>query len=219
MAKYLIHSCEKRKWYVDKYLVPSLLNQGIKRENVLVYNDNAKQGNLRAYMASSEMIQTTESGTWHLQDDIIISKNFRRVTEEFDKGLVCGFCNTYSKDMPIGIHLTKDMWYSFPCIRIPNHILKEFIEWLKSAPTQNRYRAYIEANKFDDSLFRFFMLYRYPDMIIHNLYPNLVDNIDYLLGGSIINYQRDSNPNSLYFVEPELIEDLQRKLQYTSVHT
>lgn len=213
MAKYLIHSCEKRKWYVDEYLVPSMLKQGIKRENVLVYNDNAKQGNLRSYMASSEMIDTTDYGTWHLQDDVIISTDFRKVTETYDKGVVCGFCNSYSKELPIGICLTRDMWYSFPCIRIPNHILKEFIDWLKTSVTQTKYKAYIEANKFDDTLFRIFMLSHYADMIVHNLYPNIVDNVDYLLGGSLINYQRTDSPNSLYFVEPELIEELKRKMQ------
>ena len=217
MTKYLIHCCEKRKWYVDKYLIPSMLEQGIERDNILVYNDAAKQGNLKSFIISADLVKDTSYGTWHLQDDIIISKSFKAITEEYDKGIVCGFCNTYSKEMPIGICLTRNMWYSFPCIRIPNYTLKDFICWITSAQIQNRYKAYIEANKFDDTLFRFFMMDRYPNMIVHNIYPNIVDNVDYLLGGSIINYQRTDDPNSIYFAEPELVEELKRKLYKTNL--
>jgi glutamate/tyrosine decarboxylase-like PLP-dependent enzyme len=50
------------KWYVDNYLIPSMLEQGIQREDILVYNDNAKLGNLRAFIASADMVEQT-SGT------------------------------------------------------------------------------------------------------------------------------------------------------------
>ena len=218
MTKYLIHSCEKRKWYVDQYLVPSMVEQGIDRDNILVYNDAAKQGNLKSFIKSADLVKDASYGTWHLQDDIIISSSFKEFTEEYDNGLVCGFCNTYSSEMPIGICLTRNMWYSFPCIRIPNYILKDFINWIATAEIQNKYKAYIEANKFDDTLFRFFMMAKYPNMIVHNLCPNIVDNVDYLLGGSLINYRKkDCNVNSLYFAEPELIEELSGKLHKTNL--
>lgn len=219
MAKYLIHACPKRIDYVNDYLVPSMLRQGIEKENILIYNDEKKLGNLRAFKASSELVCHEISGTWHLQDDVIISSKFREVTETYDKGVVCGFCNVFSKDLPIGIRLMRDMWYSFPCIRIPNNVLKQFVQWLNYPDTQTTYRYYIEANKFDDTLFRKFMTTKYPDKIVHNLCPNIVDNVDYLLGGSIINYTRDKekNVNSIYYNEQKEkaeFEDAYRKSVY-----
>lgn len=208
MAKYLIHTCAKRKWYVEQFLLPSMLKQGISRENILIYNDGAKEGCLKSFLASSEYITSATYGTWHLQDDIIISSKFKQITEEFDSGIVCGFCSYYSENVPLGIRPINDLWYSFPCIRIPNNILKEFVNWVKSPGTQTKYKAYIEQNKFVDTLFRIFVTSYYPNRLVHNIYPNIVDNIDYLLGGSTINYEREKLPVSLYFSEKNLIEEL-----------
>lgn len=216
MAKYLIHCCEKRKWYVDKFLVPSMLKQGINQDDILIYNDTLKQGNLKSFIKSAELLANKDFGTWHLQDDIIISSKFKEMTEKYDTGIVCAFCNNYSGDLPMGIRPVRDMWYSFPCIRIPNYILRDFISWLVSPSVQSKYRAYIEANKFDDSLFRIYMLKHRPQDMINNLYPNIVDNVDYLIGGSLINYRKkDCDVNSLYFNEKILKENLSRELSQT----
>lgn len=213
MAKYLIHSCAKRKWYVDEYLVPSMLAQGIEKENILIYNDDSREGCLQSFLSSIDLISSVTHGTWHLQDDIIISSNFREITETYDKGIVCGFCSYYSEEVPIGIRTMSDMWYSFPCIRIPNQVVKGFVKWVRSQRIQNKYRVYIEENKFVDTLFRVYMLEVHPYKLVHNLYPNIVDNVDYLLGGSIINYQRDKLPISLYFLERNLVEELQCSIE------
>ena len=47
-TKYLIHAMPKRMWYVEKYLIPSMIEQGIAKENIRVYNDEKGEGNLRA---------------------------------------------------------------------------------------------------------------------------------------------------------------------------
>ena len=219
MAKYMIHTCSKRKWYVQQYLVPSMLEQGIKKSDIRIYGDEKRLGNLRACIDSFRIIADKNGGTWHLQDDIIISSNFREATESEDKGIVCGFCNNYSKDMLSGYRPVQDMWYSFPCIRIPNKIVAEFIDWFYSTNTQTKYKAYIEQGKYDDSLFRYFILDKHPDMYVYNINPNIVDNIDYLIGGSIVNYQRSekSDANSIYFEEHGLIEILSEKLRASSL--
>lgn len=213
MSKYLIHACQKRKWYVDEYLLPSLLKQGIDRGNIIVYNDATKAGCLPSFIESAKLVLDEPKGTWHLQDDIIISSNFKTITERFDKGIVCGFCSYYSEDVPFGLRPVQDMWYSFPCIRIPNSVLKEFIGWLTSDEIQNKYRAYIQEKKFVDTLFMTYIKEVQSCRLIHNLYPNIVDNVDYLLGGSTINYQRDKEPVSLYFQEHELVEELKYSIQ------
>ncbi len=212
MSKYLIHACAKRKWYVDEFLVPSMLKQGIERENILVYNDSSKEGCLKSFLSSYDNIASVVGGIWHLQDDVIISSNFKEITETYDKGIVCGFCSFYSEDVPFGIRPISDIWYSFPCIRIPNMVFKNFVNWVKSPEIQNKYRVYIEQNKFVDMLFRIFIIQTYPDKLVHNLCPNIVDNVDYLLGGSVINYIRDKEPLSLYFSEQNLIEELKHSI-------
>lgn len=211
MSEYLIHCCEKRKWYVDEYLVPSMLNQGINEADILIYNDDKKQGNLKSFIESAKLVRGV-SGTWHLQDDIIISSDFKKITEEFDRGIVCGFCSYYSEDVPVGIRPARDLWYSFPCIRIPNNILAEFVEWVETPEIKNRYIAYISTNKCDDTLFREFILSEHGDKTIHNLCPNIVDNVDYLLGGSLINNRRNKI-ESLFFSEKHLIEELKSSLE------
>ena len=32
--KYMIHTCEARLWYVEEYLIPSMLKQGIKEDDI-----------------------------------------------------------------------------------------------------------------------------------------------------------------------------------------
>ncbi len=212
MSVYLIHTCRKRKWYVDEYLLPSMLKQGIDRKDIIIYNDGTNKGCLPSFIDSAKFVLDEPGGTWHLQDDIIISSNFKDVTERFNKGIVCGFCSYYSEDVPFGLRPVNDMWYSFPCIRIPNAVLKEFVGWLQTKETQTKYRAYIQERKFVDTLFRKYINEQQSCRLIHNLYPNIVDNVDYLLGGSVINYQRDKEPVSLYFVEHELVDELKLEL-------
>lgn len=213
MSTYLIHSCEKRYWYVRDYLVPSMIKQGIREEDIIVDNDDNKQGCLVSYIKSFDKIGTTLDGTWHLQDDVLISSDFKAVTEKYDSGVVCGFCSFYSNDVPAGIRPVQDMWYSFPCIRIPNVIFKGFIDWVTSKKIQKEYQVYIRDNKFVDFLFRKYVLSTYKDRIVRNLAPNIVENVDFLLGGSVINYIREDQPCSLYFNEQNLVEELKCSIE------
>ena len=50
MAKYVIHACQQRKWYVDDYLIPSMLKQGINEDDITIWLDDKHQGNLFACM-------------------------------------------------------------------------------------------------------------------------------------------------------------------------
>ena len=212
MAKYMIHAVPKRMWYVKEYLLPSLENQGISCYDVSVYCDDKNEGNLRAFTNSLRQVQ---EDTWHLQDDVLIGSYFAKVTSVTKSGVICGFCSSYSKDAPSGTVTPKDMWYSFPCIRIPLDIGKEFLEWLEGEALQNStYKAWIEANKFDDSLFMEFMKHKRPQEKILNLNPNLVEHVDYLIGGSLLNKIRDyKKAQSIYFNEPGLVEELREELK------
>ena len=214
MSRYLIHACPNRMWYVNEFLVPSMKAQGIKSEEIIIYNDEQKLGNLEAYLDSAKLVMNEPGSTWHLQDDILISSNFRQITDYYDVfQIVCGFCNTYSISSP-GFGPAVKMWYSFPCMLIANSILKDFTEWMRTPEVQNNFKPYIDAKKFDDSFFRYFLIKEKPNTVIFNLAPNIVENVDYLLGGSLANTGRDVNMdiNSRCFEEPELVELLKLEL-------
>jgi len=38
--KYMIHSCNSRLWYVEQYLIPSMIKQNIPREDIILFNDH-----------------------------------------------------------------------------------------------------------------------------------------------------------------------------------
>ena len=199
MAKYYIHCCPKREWYVNEFLVPSMFEQGIQKDDILIYNDVLKRGNLRAWVESCEMLVNNSwadevEGVWHLQDDIVLSKYFKEKTEEYDRGLVCGFTCYYDHEPEVGEYslYEEKLWFSFPCIRIPNYLLINFVRWQKTNLWRNPYfRECVTRGKGDDLVFREYLYYHHSDVKHLNLSPNLVDHIDYLLGGSTVNKWRE----------------------------
>ena len=212
MENYLIHTCAERKWYVEEFLIPSMIEQGIK--NISVYIDYDGDGNLTSLMKSYKCARNRD--TWHLQDDIIISSRFKELTEENNKGIVCGFCNGFSGGQPGVTNVRYNMWYSMPCIRIPGDIFTHFISWLNDKGTQERYKFYFDENKHDDVLFQCFLMDNYPQLPVLNLAPNIVNHIDHLMGGSLINKARDKKLSFVmakYWYEPELIIDIEEKLR------
>lgn len=209
MAKYLIHTCEDRQWYVNDFLIPSMLAQGIDKDNISVYTDTEHLGNLQAYVQSLYLMDF-DKGTWHLQDDIVISKQFKRWTEEYDDGIVCGFCNIYSEQFPMGVTEPRMMWYSFQCMRIPDVIAKEFATWFYHETQYNEKFANWAKNFHDDYVFRVYMERNWSHEQILNLAPNIVEHIDYLLGGSIINKKRgDLDVKSIHWNEEDVVKQLE----------
>lgn len=207
----MIHTCPQRAWYVDEYLIPSLVEQGIK--NIIVYNDVNGEGQLTSLMKSYEY--TNDKDTWHLQDDVIISSRFKELTEIHNDGVVCGFCNGFSSAQP-GKTNVFSMWYSMPCIRIPGHIFRNFVFWLDTLDTKRRYGNFIETGKHDDVLFQYFMQENYNREPILNLAPNIVNHIDHLIGGSILNKARDKELSFVmakYWDEPDLVIDIEQRLK------
>lgn len=206
MANYLIHACPERMWYVDNYLVPSLRNQGI--NNIIVSCDRLHLGNLESCMKVFGSLEDDGYGTWHLQDDVIICRNFREITERYDYGVVCGF--THSRSANTGFVLPDKMWYSFPCIRISNGIAKECSQWYYSfAKKYAKYYEWVHMGKCDDNFFYEFMNKYCSTLDVLNLVPNLVDHIDYLLGGSMVNQYRNGEQfRSAYFEDVDLVDQL-----------
>lgn len=213
MAKYLIHSYEKRQWYVEKYLIPSMVEQGIDRGDIDVFEDDGTLGCLEAFMQSCLLLEG--KGTWHLQDDVIICSQFKRWTEEYEGDrVVCGFCSRYSDRCPAGLVYPELMWYSFPCIYIPDTLAREFATWFYRETIHNpEYRLWINKRKYEDSIFQIYLQDYYGADQVLNLAPNIVNHIDYLLGGSIVNTDRhDGLVLAKYWDEPELLRYWEGKI-------
>lgn len=206
MSRYLIHCCNSRKWYVHEHLIPSMLAQGIKESNITVYQDVKRRGNLEAFVRSLENLPQS-GGTWHLQDDVIISSDFKKKTEEYNRGVVCGFCSCYSENEPAGYVSPKHLWYSFPCIRIPNSYAHGFVKWFREDAEHNKeYSLWINKKKYDDSMFQIYLEDYKPKAEVLNLSPNIVNHIDYMIGGSLVNKNRNiKKVLSIKWNEPELL--------------
>ena len=212
MARVLIHACPAREWYVYDYLMPSLLTQGV--QDVSVWLDSKGAGCLESFVASCEAIGD-EGGTWHLQDDVIISADFHKKITEYDDGIACGYANpNFGPFMDAtGRQPVVFMWYSFPCTRIPNSYAKAFAAWYRSyAQTSLRYENYVRRCKGDDTLFREWLIEAHPHDWVVNLKPNLVDHIDFLLGGSTVNKHRVIPSRAFYFTDRHLVDALADQL-------
>lgn len=217
MAQYLIHAMPKRMWYVEEYLIPSMLEQGIKREQITVYNDEKGEGNLRACMKAFASNRGVSGGTWHIQDDVCICKDFKTLTEALDFGVVCGFSSEmYDGPGRIGAVKFSDAWFSFPCIRIPNDYAAACSEWVLRYIIGNPvYEPYWRNGANDDWAFRAYMKEFHKDECAINLAPNLVDHVDYLLGGGTGKKKRSTPCRAQYFKDFDVVERLEGKINVT----
>ena len=169
MARYLIHCYKDRRWYVDKYLIPSMLKQDIDESDIEVFEDDGTLGCLEAFMQS---------------------------------------CSRYCAKNPAGLVYPKLMWYSFPCIYIPDTLAREFATWFYRETIYNpEYKQWVAKRKYEDSIFQIYLQDYYGANQILNLAPNIVNHIDYLLGGSLVNKNRcDEVVHATYWEEPELLK-------------
>lgn len=215
MAYYMIHACPKRMWYVEEFLVPSLLRLGIVESDILVYNDIDGEGNLKSCMKAFLSVPDNDEGTWHLQDDVCICKDFKILTESLDFGLVCGFSSEmYDGPGKIGAVKREDMWYSFPCIRIPNQYARECSEWVTKYIIGNPvYGDYWRGGNNDDWAFRAYLKEHHKDDLAINLAPNLVDHIDYLLGGATGKRVRTEPCRAQYWKDFDIVETLEKSIK------
>ncbi len=222
---YMIHTCQDRLWYVNRFLIPSMLSQGISKSEIMTYNDENGDGNLKSCSKSFKLVSLNSDGdTWHLQDDVVISHDFKERTERFDNHvpnfILSGMCMDIDEDAsrPTGVVSVENLWYSFQCIRIPNKIAGEFSDWVEHDAMMNPdYRLWIRRNKYDDSLFKEFLIDKHNDIGAVNIYPNLVDHVDYIIGGSLVNKDFDADRRAKYFTDQYLVKDLEKSLNSRNI--
>lgn len=216
----MIHAYPKRMWYVEKYLVPSMLAQGIDKDDIIVYNDDKGLGNLKSCMDAFASVPDNLGGTWHLQDDVCICKNFKQMTEMWDRGIVCAFSSKmYDGEGRVGAVKLWQMWFSFPCIRIPNNFAHECGIWVPKNIIGNPvYKDFWKNGVNDDWAFRTFMNTMHKGEIATNLAPNLVDHVDYLLGGGSGGTRKEP-VRAQYWLDNDVVEKLEKKILKNSQKT
>ena len=218
---YMIHACPERMWYVNDYLIPSMKEQGISDSQIIIWEDKDHKGNLESFMQSCKWIGEHENyirGIWHMQDDVVISKRFRELTDSHNFGVSQGFsnlkCDASNLNM-LGIVPPSAAWLSFPCIRIPNLYAKQLAEWYYGDVIPNgRYKEWVAEGKNDDAMWKKFMCETHPNENCFNFIPNVVDHVDYLIGGSIANTQREPDDirTGYWFEDNGEVAELKKKL-------
>ena len=220
MVKYMIHTYPKREWYVLKYLVPSMLKQGIDRENIIILSDRDGLGNLKSWLNSLKQVK---EDTWHLQDDVVLASDFKDRTEvlSYLNTVVCGFVHyEFNEGSTLCTGFTKPvfMFMSFPCIFIPKRVSDDFLKWYYLPRTQITYKEEIDSNKNDDLLFFRYMGEIYKEKV-YNCKPCLVEHIDYLIGGSSINEREtpEQEVRAYFWNDEEIIEKLKKELKNENI--
>ena len=217
----IIHACPSRMWYVENFLSPALEAQGIDPGDVLVWNDEEGRGNLFSFAESCRYLGGFAGGTWHLQDDVVVSRDFaeraRALEAEYPDKVICGFCFPVG-NMEVncrGRVPVPMMWWSFQCIYIPNALAGGFARWfLEDAQFWGRYREKVEDRKHDDWFFKEYMMFLHKDETVECVVPNLADHIDYLIGGTVLTPLRARKVNhGVYWAEPETVEALAKALE------
>lgn len=195
MVKYMIHACPQRMWYVTDYMIPILHQNGIADNEIHVWCDTHKRGNLRSFFDSMEYVRDNydpDDSIWHLQDDVLLCTDFVHRTKDIT-GCAYGFTNDFFNPVTYkntGVVRIEDAWTSFQCVRIPNRYAGEFLEWYQQNKSNLLVWGIAKKNIGDDTLFNFFLQDWHRDDPITNVCPNLVEHVDFLLGGSTLVSER-----------------------------
>lgn len=214
--KVLIHASPRRMWYVEEFLVQELKRQGV--EDVEIWNDAEKKGNLTACMESFKA-RTGDGGTWHIQDDVLLCRNFAERCREMEQGSVCGFCNETFTDDPkrTGPVNVEDSWHSFQCVRIRDEYARQCADWFFSGEWRRAGKEELqelyERNRGDDTFYRWFMRIMHSEEIVINAKPNLVEHVDWIVGGSIIFPWRGYLTRAYYWDDEELVTQLKKAVR------
>lgn len=208
----MIHACPQRMWYVNDFLAPSLRAQGL---DVEIWLDDRNLGCLDSCMLSFREVGKRRGATWHLQDDVLVCRDFADRIREYRDGVVCGmyFSAFGPSEQYVGRVPACFMWNSFPCIRIPNEIAGECSEWFyNDARFRPEYQGYVKSRKKDDTLWSAFYVERHANDYVTNVKPNLAEHVDWLIGGSVINQWRGFIARAKFWDDAALVEELKVKL-------
>ena len=101
------------------------------------------------------------------------SDDFSIITEKYNNGIVCGFCNEKfdgGNVNIVGITPVANSWFSFQCIRIPNVYAMQCAKWYyDDVKPNNRYSEFTKDGRNDDAMWKKFMIEVHPGEVAHNM--------------------------------------------------
>lgn len=216
--KFLIHTCPKRKWYVDEFLVPSMIAQGIDENDIFIFNDDVGYGNLMAMIKSltyyGQFFDDDEE-VWHLQDDVLLSSFFYEKCKKYSGDeVIFGYCgNCEPEKAKYKRPKCKDqMWWSQPCMKLYAWMMSAISDYFYfELPKSRKYLLYHHLRKCDDVIVQDWLdlNMKKKGFDILQVSPSMVEHVDYLIGGSIVNTSRINKAISMDFDEPHLVKDLE----------
>ena len=218
--KILIHAVPERMWYVNEFLIPALQAQGA--EEIEIWNDTEHRGNLAACM-DAFAAREGDGGTWHIQDDVLLCRDFVKRCRQHDSGVVYGFCCEQFTDDPrqFGRVSVEDAWHSFQCVRIPDSWARDCAAWLEGdGRLHEQYPLWIRSGKMDDSVFRAYLIAEHGRETVENLRPCLAEHVDWIVGGSVLSPWRGFIARAYWWDDEDLVRELKAavrgRVQYVS---
>ena len=152
---YLIRATNKRLWYVNEFLIPEMLKQGISEKEIRVFEDNS--GNLSSFINMCKFIAENYRWydfVWVLQDDVMISDDFYKKTFEFRNIEVNGFCSGVDNIENSGFLQPDKSWLSFQCKNLRADKLEYFLDWYKvSIQYNSKIKSLANTGKHDDLIY------------------------------------------------------------------
>lgn len=212
----MIHACPARMWYVEEFLIPELKRQGA--DSIRVWNDTEKRGNLAACMDCFASMDGTGE-TWHIQDDVLLRRDFVEICRNLPSGVAYGFCCSAFGDNPdeTGTVYAQSAWNSFQCVKIPNPYARECSEWVRSNEWQKTGNSELfilrELNKGDDTFFHEFMIEKHGCESVLNVKPSLVEHVDWIIGGSVLHQWRGFLARADYWEDQSMIAELKQAIK------
>lgn len=219
--RYMIHAIPKRMWYVENFLLPELRRQGVKDEEVKLWVDEEGWGNLESFVRSMQWVMNNcmpSETIWHLQDDVWPHSRFVEMTSKINDVFAWGFAlPEWNQDhlYHTGFVPLTQSWTSFQANAFPNRMAAEFVVWFRDAKRTRRVARYANDGKHDDVIWRQFLDDVHPNDRVYNCNPNVVDHVDYLMGGTSINpsYPKDIKRNAYWWDEPERTAELEERVK------
>lgn len=203
---FIIHCVPKRKKWVDGYIIPELKKHN---QKYIIYEDTKGDGNLKSFTKSLDKVKNIPNGCWHIQDDIYFSSDFFERIKTLPKDmLIAGFTSADWCHGREGIQFIQGGWLSFQCVYIPTKYVSGFRQFLKDY--YEDYKQMIDSGCCDDTLFQKYIKKKFPEDWCLNVKPNLVNHIDYLIGGTTIH--KNFKPHlALYWDED--IKEMEREVK------
>ena len=92
--------------------------------------------------------------------------------------------------------------------------MAEFYGWfIQRVIVEGKYADKVKKRKYDDFMFWQFMKESHKNAVCLNIYPNIAQHVDYLIGGTAINHHHKPINRAVHWIEDDLEEQLAKEIK------